>query len=387
MTHTEPVVAISRPDESELKALRETVREFLLAKSGQTELRAAMQSTRGYDQTVWSQAAEQLSLPGLALPTEYGGDGYGLTELAVVLEEMGTALLPSPFLATVVLAAGALLASGDDTAANAYLPSIASGKSTATLAVAEKNGSWDTEQLTTTATYRDGAWRLSGDKWFVVNGATAELILIIAATGAETSLFAIPADADGLSRIPLRTLDETRPLARLTFADTPAVLVAEVGRGTAVVDRVLDFATTGLAAEQVGGARACLAASTDYARERVQFGRPIGTFQAIKHKCADMLVQVELAAAAAAEAYAANAAGWSAQAVPRADGPLTAAIAHAVCSEAFMFTAMENIQVHGGIGFTWEHPAHLYFRRAKSSQLLFGGPAVYYERLLQRAGV
>jgi alkylation response protein AidB-like acyl-CoA dehydrogenase len=175
-------------------------------------------------------------------------------------------------------------------------------------------------------------------------------------------------------------LDATRALARLTFDRVPAVLIGSEGAAGRLLARVLDTATVALAAEQAGGARRCLEASADYARTRHQFGRPIGTFQAVKHKCADMLVQVELAEATAREAARLAAEGSM-------DFPVAAATAHVVCSRAYMFTAMENIQVHGGIGFTWEHPAHLYFRRAKSSQLLFGGPAVYYERLLDRLGI
>ncbi|MCW2529175.1 MAG: putative acyl-CoA dehydrogenase [Pseudonocardiales bacterium] len=367
---------------AELADLREAVRDFLAAKSDEAQVRAAMDTPTGYDPAVWTQLAEQLSLPGLALPVEYGGDGFSPVELAVVLEEMGRALLPSPFLASVVMAAGALLAAGDDVALAAHLPGIAAGTTTATLAVVEADGVWGVDDLKTTATAVEEGWVLTGAKTFALNGTTADLILVTAQADGGPSLFAVAADAVGLTRTALNTLDQTRPLAAIELVDVPATLVGVVGGAAEVLDQVLDRATTALAAEQVGAARACLEASSSYARERVQFGRPIGTFQAVKHKCADMLVRVELAAAAAQEA--ANAlAGIEGS----ADPSIAAAVAHAVCSEAFMFVAMENIQVHGGIGFTWEHPAHLYFRRAKSSQLLFGGPAVYYERLLQRAGL
>jgi alkylation response protein AidB-like acyl-CoA dehydrogenase len=367
---------------AELATLRTTVRDFLAAKSGPAQVRVAMQSEHGYDEALWRQAAEQLSLPALALPAEYDGDGYSFIELAVVLEELGRALVPSPFLASVVLAAGALLAADEDAALQNYLPGIASGKVTATLAVAERDGSWDPQRWQTSGVLDRGSWQLTGTKWFVLDGSSADLLLVVARTESGPSLFAVNPAATGLARSALPTLDLTRPMARIDFDDTPAELIGVAGRAGTVLDRVLDLASAALAAEQVGGARACLEASASYARERVQFGRPIGSFQAVKHKCADMMVRVELAAAAAEEA---------AQAIAGVEGTaeasLAAAVAHAVCSEAFLFTAMENIQVHGGIGFTWEHQAHLYFRRAKSSQLLLGGPAVYYERLLQRAGV
>jgi alkylation response protein AidB-like acyl-CoA dehydrogenase len=367
---------------AELAELRTAVRDFLSAKSGEVQVRQVMESERGYDEAVWAQMAEQLGLQALALPAEHGGDGYGFVELAVVLEEMGRALLPSPFLSTIVLAGSALVAAGDAGAQAAHLPGIATGKTTGTLAVAEADGAWDTASLATTAIRGDKGWTLRGEKCFVLDGATADLILVVARTDEGPTLFSVGGDAPGLTRTPLRTLDATRRLARLDLADVPAVAVGEPGAAAAVVDRVLDLAMTALAAEQVGGARACLEASASYARERVQFGRPIGSFQAVKHKCADMLVRLQLADAAAREA---------ADAVVGVDGApdpgVAAAVAHVVCSEAYMFVAAENIQVHGGIGFTWEHPAHLYYRRAKSSQLLFGGPAVYYERLLSRMGV
>jgi alkylation response protein AidB-like acyl-CoA dehydrogenase len=392
---------------AELAELRDSVRDFLAAKSGEQRVRAAIETERGYDEDLWRQMAEQLSLPGLALPEEYGGDGFGFTELQVVLEELGRALTPSPFLASVVLAAGAILATGDEAAAKAHLPGIASGKITATLAVAESSGLWSLDELTTTARSADdastdagtaggGSWLLTGTKQFVIDGATADLIIVAARTDQGPAFFAVQpghrsgatvsdiADRSrelGLTRTALRTLDLTRPMATVEFSDTPATLIGAAGAARQTLDAVLDRAMTALAAEQAGAARACLEASAAYARERHQFGRPIGSFQAVKHKCADMLVKVELAQAAATEAARAAAGDPSAAPLPQA-----AAVAHAVCSESLMFVAAENIQVHGGIGFTWEHPGHLYFRRAKASQLMFGGPGFYFEHLLRRSG-
>jgi alkylation response protein AidB-like acyl-CoA dehydrogenase len=226
----------------------------------------------------------------------------------------------------------------------------------------------------------DGGWVLSGKKSFVIDGATADLLLVVARSTAGPSLFAVNRGAPGLRAEPMTTLDPTRAMAALTFDQVPAVLIGAEGRGGWLMSRVLDLACVALAAEQAGGARRCLEMSAGYARTRFQFGRPIGSFQAVKHKCADMLVRVELAEATAREA--ARLADESA-----AEFPVAAATAHICCSQAYMFTAAENIQVHGGIGFTWEHPAHLYFRRAKASELLFGGPAVYHERLLDRLGI
>jgi alkylation response protein AidB-like acyl-CoA dehydrogenase len=366
----------------ELADLRGAVRDFLAAKSGEHQVRSAIETERGYDEALWEQMAGQLSLPALTLPARYGGDGFGFVELQIVLEEMGRFLVPGPFLASVVLAAGAILAAPDDTAARAHLPAIASGKTTATLAVAEATGAWSFEQLSATARPGDGGWLVSGTKHFVLHGMTAELIVIAAHTEQGPSFFAVGGDAPGLTRTAQRTLDLTRPMATLRLEAVPATLIGVAGAAGPALESVLDRGMTALAAEQAGAARACLEASAAYARERVQFGRPIGSFQAVKHKCADMLVKVELAQAAATEAARAL---FGAPDAPEA--AVAAAVAHAVCSESFMFVAMENIQVHGGIGFTWEHPAHLYFRRAKASQLMFGGPGFYFEHLLRRCGV
>jgi alkylation response protein AidB-like acyl-CoA dehydrogenase len=364
----------------ELDELREAVREFLVAKSPETAVRAAIQNGGRHDPAVWDQMARQLRLPGLALPSDYGGDGFGLTELEVVLEEMGAALLCSPFFATVVLAAQALLASADEAACVRYLPGIAAGQTIATLAAAEGNASWDPAMVTTRAERTADGWALTGKKSFVIDGAIADLVLVVARSTAGPSLFAVDRGAPGLCAAPMTTLDPTRPMAALTFDQAPAVLIGAEGQGGRLMSRVLDLACVALGAEQAGGARQCLQMSAGYARTRFQFGRPIGSFQAVKHKCADMLVRVELAEAAAREA-----ARLADEAAP--EFGVAAATAHICCSQAYLFAATENIQVHGGIGFTWEHPAHLYFRRAKSSELLFGGPAVYHERLLHRLGI
>ncbi|MFF4034281.1 acyl-CoA dehydrogenase family protein [Streptomyces sviceus] len=368
-------------DESGLRELRAAVREFLEAKSSEEAVRKLLDSEPRFDPDVWAQAADQLRLPALAIPEEYGGDGFGPVELGVVLEEMGRALFCAPFFATVVLAVQALLATGDREACARHLPGIAAGRTTATLAVAEEAGSWDPALVSARAVPDgDGGWKISGHKSFAIDGTTADLILVVARTVAGPTFFAVDRTAPGVTAEAMETLDATRAMARLTFDAVPARALGAEGAGGRIMADVLDIASVGLAAEQSGGARRCLEMSAEYARTRHQFGRPIGSFQAIKHKCADMLVQVELAEAASREAALLAAEG-------SAGFPVASAVAHASCSKAYMFAAMENIQVHGGIGFTWEHPAHLYFRRAKSSQLLFGGPAVYHERLLDRLGI
>jgi len=293
---------------------------------------------------------------------------------------MGRALLCAPYFATVVLAAQALIHSGDRTAMAAYLPGIASGQTIATLAFAEPNGRWDESGIEARAVRNKEKWQISGTKSFVLDGRVADLLLVLAQTDAGLSLFAVDASHPGVSRMALETMDLTRKLAQVELTDAAGMLVGEAGAASALLSQILDLAAVGLAAEQVGGAQRVLEMAVDYAKVRTQFGQLIGSFQAIKHKCADMLVQVESAKSAAYHA------AWVAATDP-AELPAIASLAKAYCSDAYFFAATENIQVHGGIGFTWEHPAHLYFKRAKSSELLFGDPFYHRELLARRLGI
>jgi alkylation response protein AidB-like acyl-CoA dehydrogenase len=364
----------------EQEELRRSVRRFLEDKSPTTEVRRLMETTEGYDPAVWEQMGRQLGLQGLAIPEEYGGSGYGYVELTVILEEMGRALLAAPYFSTVALAANALLASGDDAAKKEFLPGIASGETIATVAITEDSGRWDEAGITLAASKAGDGWTLEGTKSFVLDGHTASLILVAARAGDGVSLFAVEGGASGLTRTPLSTMDQTRKQARLEFAGVPGRLVGSEGDGSRVLAKTLDLAAIALAAEQVGGAQKCLEMAVQYAKDRVQFGRPIGSFQAIKHKCADMLLEVESAKSAAYYA------GWAAS-EDNDEVPVVASLAKAYCSDAYFHAAAENIQIHGGIGFTWEHDAHLYFKRAKSSELLFGDPAYHRELLAQRIGL
>jgi len=365
------------PEQEELRTI---VRQFLEAKSAEVAVREQMETERGYDPEVWSQMAEQLGLQSLIIPEEFGGQGFGYVELTVVMEEMGRALLCAPYFSSVVLAANTLLQSGDDAAKSAHLPGIASGETVATLAFTEPNGRWDESGIEATATNDGGTWKINGTKSFVLDGHTADLVLVAARTGAGVSIFAVAGDAAGLTRTALSTMDQTRKQAKLEFDGVEGTLVGTDGAGWDVLSTVLDLAAVSLAAEQVGGAQKCLDMAVEYAKVRVQFGRPIGSFQAIKHKCADMLLEVESAKSAAYYA------GWCASEM-NDELPSVASLAKAYCSEAYFHAAAENIQIHGGIGFTWEHPAHLYFKRAKSSELLFGDPTYHRELLAQRIGI
>ncbi len=360
--------------------LRDFVRSFLVEKSSEDDVRDQMETDQGYDETVWNQMADQMGLQALAIPEEYGGQGFGFIEQVVVLEEMGRALLCAPYFSSCVLAANTLLHSSDEDAKNAYLPGIASGETRATLAFTEESGRWDEGGITMQATPGDGGWTLDGVKSYVLDGATANLILVAARSDAGVSLFAVQPDAEGLTRTALSTMDTTRKQAKLEFSGVPATLIGTDGGGWDVLSIVLDLAAVALAAEQVGGAQMCLDMSVEYAKVRVQFGRPIGSFQAIKHKCADMLLEVESAKSAAYYA------GWCANEM-NDELPQVASLAKSYCSEAYFHASAENIQIHGGIGFTWEHPAHLYFKRAKSSELLFGDPSYHRELLAQRIGI
>ena len=363
----------------EQETLREFVRNFLEEKSSEASVRDQMETDSGFDPDVWQQMSEQMGLQSLIIPEEFGGQGFGYVELIVVLEEMGRSLLCAPFFSSVVLAANTLIHSGDESAKAELLPQIASG-TIATLAFTEENGKWDQSGITMQASESEGGYTLDGSKMYVLDGNTAEIILVAAQTTNGVSLFSVNAGAEGLTKTALATMDQTRKQSKIDFSGTPATLIGEEGKGWDILSTVLDLAAVGLAAEQVGGAQMCLDMAVEYAKVRVQFGRPIGSFQAIKHKCADMLLEVESAKSAAYYA------GWCA-AEMNDELPSTASLAKAYCSEAYFHAAAENIQIHGGIGFTWEHPAHLYFKRAKSSELLFGDPTYHRELLAQRIGI
>jgi len=364
------------PEQEELRA---SLRKFLEARSPETEVRRVMETEPGYDPTVWTVLTAELGLTALAIPEEYGGLGYGFLEVSIALEEMGRALLCAPYLSS-CLAATALVRSGDERAQADLLPGIAAGTTLATLAYMETPHDWAGRNPSTRARRVRDSYELDGRKRYVLDGAIAEVALVLAATEDGPGLFAVETAAEGVSRSTSPTMDLTRRLTEMTFDRAPARLIGGAGEAMATLSATLDVAAAALAAEQVGGAQRVLEMSVEYAKMRVQFGRPIGSFQAIKHKCADMFLAVESARAAAHHA------AWSAVDDPAAF-PVAASLAKAHCSTAFATAAAENIQIHGGIGFTWEHPAHLYFKRAKSGELLFGDPAYHRDLIAQRLGV
>jgi acyl-CoA dehydrogenase len=362
-------------DQTQLRAL---AREFLADRSSESEVRRLMMTDLGHDPEVWAELAK-IGLLGLNVPEAFGGAGAGLTEVGVVAEEAGAALLCAPWLSTAVLATGALRHSADAAAMEEHLPALAAGERIATL-VAGLGTAGVAREPAVRAAQRGGTWHLDGTEPYVLDGAQADLLLVVAGTETGLSLFAVDRGAAGLRTEALPTLDLTRKLAAVTFTDTPARPVGDQGKAGAVVGRTLDEAAAVLAMEQVGGAQRALDLAVEYAKVRFQFGRPIGSFQAVQHACADMLVEVECARSAARYAL------WAAVNEP-ADLPVAASVAQAYCSEAYASVAGATIQVHGGIGFTWEHPAHLYFKRAAASRALFGGPAEHRARLVDLGAV
>ena len=372
----------------EQEELRRTAAAFLADHCPPEKVRADMESVEGFDRKLWGRISGELGWAAVAVPEAYGGYGLGQVEVAALMEEMGKALLCSPFFSTLCLAANAMLLAGSEEQKAEHLPAIASGQCLATLALTEAVGSWSAAGISTVARKEGDGYVLSGTKSYVPDGHTADLVLLAArrpeSEGSEgVSLFCVPATSEGLRRRQLPTMDRTRRQAELVFDGLrlpAAALMGEEGNAWPAISKVLNLAAVALAAEQTGGAQRCLDMSVAYAKEREQFGRPIGSFQAIKHKCADMMLRVESARSAAY--YAA----WAA-AEDSADLPEAASMAKAYCSDAYCACAAEAIQIHGGVGFTWEYDVHLYFKRAKSSETLLGDGVFHREQVASRIGL
>ncbi len=359
----------------EQRALRRAVADLLVRHSDEAQVRALLAGSAGCDPAVWRELAA-MGLTGLLIDEQYGGSGAGLVELGIVMEEMGRALLVAPFLSTAVLVPSLLTEVGDAAECVAVLPRIAAGDVIATVAFAENGSARLPERIATSASAVGDAWYVNGRKDFVLDGQSANLLYVLAGTDAGPAVFAVDAGSPGLEVTTLTTVDLTRQQCRLQLTDTPARLVGRVGAGVESFTAALDRSAVALVGEQAGGARRVVEMATDYAKTRYQFGRAIGSFQAVKHMCADMLLEAESAVSAArfvAGSFRAHA--------PSRIADL--ALAQSYCSDAFVSVAATNIQVHGGIGFTWEHPAHLYLRRARSDAQLLGSPSWHRERYLQ----
>ena len=360
----------------EQDALRATVRRFCEERSPSGEVRRLMETTDGFDPGVWKQLSAELGLTGIHIAEQDGGQGFTFVELGIVLEEMGRALLCAPFFSSICLGANAIINAGTNEQRATLLPPIASGDVRTTLAFTEPSGDWTLDGITLRA---DGG-KLTGTKSFVVDGYTADVIVVAAREGDGLSLFTVNGDASGLARTPLTTLDMTRKQAELTFDRVEATRLGEPGSGAEALRKTLEQAAVCLASECVGGSEKTMDMAVQYAKDRYQFGRPIGSFQAIKHKCADMLLRLESAKSAAY--YAA----WAA-AEDNQELHVASSLAKAYCTEAYFTNSRENIQIHGGIGFTWEHDCHLYYRRAKSSELMLGDPTYHRELIAEKLGI
>jgi len=365
----------------EQEEFRTSLRRFLGERSPTKEVRRLMETESGFEPAAWRKLNTELGLTAVRIPEAYGGQGFGFGELGIVLEEMGRALLCAPFFSTAVLATGAILNAGSEDQKQALLPGIAAGDTIATLAWLEDPNHWEGAATRMTATQTGSTWKLDGHKSYVLDGHTADLIVVLARTAGSSgdaglSLFTVKGDAPGLERRNLKVMDPTRKLARLEFKGVEATLLGEAGAAAAPFARTLVEAAVCLSNEMAGVSERLREDALAYAQMRMQFGRPIASFQSMKHKQADMLVDVELAKSAAYYAAAALDEGDE-------DIVAVASLAKAAASEAALQTAVHAIQIHGGIGFTWDNDTHLWFKRAKSSEVMLGDAHHHREQMMQ----
>jgi alkylation response protein AidB-like acyl-CoA dehydrogenase len=368
----------------EQEAFRAELRRCFEEHAPATALFRWMESAEGFDRALWKRLAGELALAGVHVPEAYGGQGFGFLELGIVAEEAGRTLFASPFLSSVGLAANAILNAGSEAQKRALLPGIASGEVLATLGLLEPGGGWDAAGVRLAYTEQGSTFRLTGAKRYVTDAATADLLVVAARRAGSQgldglSLFTLRANAPGVKVTPVDGLDATRKLAHVELANAAAEPLGEPGAAGTALARTLDQARVLLACESAGGAQRCLDSAVAWAKQRVQFARPIGSFQAIQHKCAEVLLEVESAKSVAHYAC------WAAE--QDADLPLAAATAKSFCDEAFLRAAHENLHIHGGVGFTWESDVHLYLKRAKANETLLGAPAFQRERIATQLGL
>ena len=358
---------------AERSDLRAAVGELLDRRCTEADLRRVIATDDGFDRDLWTQLANQ-GVPGMLVDERYGGMGFGALELEAVAEETGRALLPAPFISSAVLTVTLLAAAGSEDDRQRLLPALADGTAIGTVAVTGESGTWTRAGIGVRA---DADGTLTGTAHYVTWGQIADVILVVARTAEHIGVFEVAPDAAGFHRTAATVFDPTTPLSTFTFSSTPARRISTAG--WEAVQTALDHAVLAGAAEQVGGARRIFDMTVEYLKTRIQFGRPIGSFQALKHMAADLLLEVESATSAAQ--HAARAVSTD---IRTAEGPI--ALAGFVCAETYDTVAMQAIQMHGGIGFTWEHPAHLFLRRARTGLQLFGGPRLHRERYLISKG-
>jgi alkylation response protein AidB-like acyl-CoA dehydrogenase len=358
------------------QTIKNTAREFLAKECPISEVRRLMETDTAFDARLWGRIAEQ-GWTGMLVPEQYDGFGLGLVELAAVMEEMGRALLPGPFVSTVLLAGSVLDRAGTDAQKQRYLKPICRGAARSTLALVEKRGSWEPDDVLMKAAKQGDGYRLDGEKLFVGDAGVADFLLVAARLDGELAILIVPGNSPGLATDAMPAVDLTRRLYRVRFGGVvvPADhLLARGAEARAAIGEALDVACVGVAAENVGGMQQLIDLTVAYAKTRSQFGKPIGTFQAVQHQCVDMLVLVEGSRSAAY--YAA----WAlSQHEP--DASVAVAVAKSYASEAFRDVGNRSIQVQGGMGFTWENDAHLYYRRAKGSEIAFGDGNYHRDRI------
>jgi alkylation response protein AidB-like acyl-CoA dehydrogenase len=367
----------------EQELLRNTARKFFENECGSDTVRRLMETPEGISAELWKKLAEQGWL-GLIYPEAYDGMGLGLVDLVVLMEEMGRAVAPGPYFSTVLLGGLAILEAGGDAQKKEWLPRIAAGDKRVALAWMEPSAQLGPAGVTLTAVEKGGKYTLSGTKLFVHDAHTADALVVAVRTrpgaGADgVSLFLLPRGTKGLEVTLLPTMDQTRKLCEVACSDVTVgadALLGAAGSGWAPLSRVLDRATVALCAEMCGGAQKVLDMTVEYAKIRQAFGRPIGSYQGVKHRAADMLVDVENSKSITY--YAAWALDESSP-----EAPLAVSMAKAYVSDAYRRVAAAGIQLHGGIGFTWEHDLHLYFKRAKGSEFTFGDATHHRERVAQ----
>jgi len=367
----------------EQELLRSTARKFFENECGSDTVRRLMETPEGISPDLWTKLAEQGWL-GLVYPEAYDGMGLGLVDLVVLMEEMGRAVVPGPYFSAVLLGGLAIVEAGSEAQKKEWLPKIAAGDRRVALAWMEPSAQLGPAGVTLTAVEKGGQYTLSGTKLFVHDAHTADALVVAARTrpgaGADgVSLFLLPKGTKGLEVTLLPTMDQTRKLCEVALSDVtigPDALLGAAGAGWAPLARVLDRATVALCAEMCGGAQKVLDMTVEYAKIRQAFGRPIGSYQGVKHRAADMLVDVENSKSITY--YAAWALDEGA-----AEAPLAVSMAKAYVSDAYRRVAAAGIQLHGGIGFTWEHDLHLYFKRAKGSEFTFGDATHHRERVAQ----
>ena len=373
-----PTVTFAPTEDQQL--IRSTARQFLDDRLGLPIVRELMMTEVGFQRSLWKEMAD-LGWTGLAISEELGGAGYGLTEISVLMEEMGRTVTPGPFLASSILATTAIQEAGTDTQQKQWLSRLASGEAVGTIAFFEGPRDWSMSRINTEARSDGDGWVIDGIKGYVLDGHVADLMVVAARLGEELGLFVIETERQGVEIDQTPVLDPTRRQAEVRFRDVKVGSEALLGGGTSsdAVRDTLAVGATALASEQAGGAQQCLEMSVDYAKTRHQFGRPIGSYQAIKHRCAEMLMKVESAKSTAYHA--------ARVADNREEFTLASHLAGSVCSESYVWAAAETIQIHGGVGFTWEHDAHLYLKRAKASSLLFGDPRFHRDQLGPVVGI